>query len=37
LLIRVGEGALLDESVAELRDLWTTAFARRIEEAAEVL
>ncbi|HLN92768.1 MAG TPA: AIR synthase-related protein, partial [Thermoanaerobaculia bacterium] len=36
-LIRMGEVALLDESVAELRDLWTTAFARRIEEAAEVL
>ncbi|HEX5134455.1 MAG TPA: phosphoribosylformylglycinamidine synthase subunit PurL [Thermoanaerobaculia bacterium] len=36
-LVRMGEGALLDESVAELRDLWTTAFARRIEEAAEVL
>jgi len=37
LVIRVGDGALVDEPVAELSELWTNSFARRIEEAAEVL
>jgi phosphoribosylformylglycinamidine synthase len=36
--LRIAGGRIfVDESVAELRDLWTTSFARRIEEAAEVL
>jgi phosphoribosylformylglycinamidine synthase len=32
-----GDPPLVDESVAELYGIWTTAFARAIEEAAEVL
>jgi phosphoribosylformylglycinamidine synthase len=35
--IFVGEDRLVDEPVAELRELWTSAFARAIESAAEVL
>jgi phosphoribosylformylglycinamidine synthase len=36
--IRAGPGpALVDEPIAGLRGIWTTAFARTIEEAAEVL
>jgi phosphoribosylformylglycinamidine synthase len=32
-----GDPPLVDEPVAELHGIWTTAFARAIEEAAEVL
>ena len=35
--ISVGDDRLVDEAVGELRDLWTSSFSRRIEEAAEVL
>jgi phosphoribosylformylglycinamidine synthase subunit PurL len=37
LRIEVGSQALVDEPLAALRELWTTAFARAIESAAEVL
>jgi phosphoribosylformylglycinamidine synthase len=37
LVIRVGHASLVDESVAELHETWTTAFTRLIEQAAEVL
>jgi phosphoribosylformylglycinamidine synthase len=37
LRIRAGDRVLVDEPVAELTELWTTAFARAIESAAEVL
>jgi phosphoribosylformylglycinamidine synthase subunit PurL len=37
LRILAGRESLVDEPVAGLRGLWTTAFARRIEEGAEVL
>jgi phosphoribosylformylglycinamidine synthase len=37
LRILAGQESLVDEPVAGLRELWTTAFTRRIEEAAEVL
>jgi phosphoribosylformylglycinamidine synthase len=37
LTIDVDGLALVDEPVAELTDIWTTAFARAIESAAEVL
>jgi phosphoribosylformylglycinamidine synthase subunit PurL len=37
LRIEVGTRALVDEPLAALRELWTTAFARAIESAAEVL
>jgi phosphoribosylformylglycinamidine synthase len=37
LVIAMEGRALIDEPVADLRELWTTAFARSIEESAEVL
>ncbi|HMA17267.1 MAG TPA: phosphoribosylformylglycinamidine synthase subunit PurL, partial [Thermoanaerobaculia bacterium] len=37
LVVAIGERELVDEPVAELFEIWSTAFARRIEEAAEVL
>jgi phosphoribosylformylglycinamidine synthase len=35
--IFVGEDRLVDEPVADLSEIWTSAFARAIEESAEVL
>jgi phosphoribosylformylglycinamidine synthase len=37
LRVEVGGRVLVDEPLAALRELWTTAFARAIESAAEVL
>jgi phosphoribosylformylglycinamidine synthase len=37
LVIAMEGRALVDEPVADLRELWTTAFARSMEESAEVL
>jgi phosphoribosylformylglycinamidine synthase len=37
LVVAAGESVLVDEPVALLREVWTTAFARAIEQAPDVL